>query len=506
MRAHVFCFPIVLVAASVFATPSEAQQGVQWQPTLEGAKRLAAQSNRLVLVHFWAPWCHACRRMEQDVFARGDVAAALEPNYVAVRLNADHFPATARQFGVTSLPTDVMVTSDGQPVDRITGALGASQYIDKLAQVAATMQAPPRQQYAGGPPSPGMPPANQRARGGAAGYQSSRAGGPGASGRPEVRDGYGNSATPSGSRPNPAATGTYADQAAPSTAPSSWATPGAGPARAETGPRYANQDRSVASAPSYGEYSSASTPPSPTTGSMTHQPQPAWGQRSTEAPTRWNQNPRQQPAADKYAGSGYANNPGPQRSVPGGSPADADKPRYAGYGGEPTDYASHDARNARGGRSASHEPQSYQERQPSGPPASGAELASASPGAGNHPPLGLDGYCPVTLAEEQQWMLGDRRWGAVHEGRTYLFRGPEEQQRFLARPEQYGPVMSGDDVVLAVDDGRSVPWRREHGVFYGGRIFLFSNEASLEKFSRLPDRYASAATQSSRIPVNRVYR
>jgi YHS domain-containing protein len=39
---------------------------------------------------------------------------------------------------------------------------------------------------------------------------------------------------------------------------------------------------------------------------------------------------------------------------------------------------------------------------------------------------------------------------------------------------------------------------REHGVFFGGRVYLFSSEASLEKFSRNPEAYANQALEALR--------
>jgi hypothetical protein len=42
-----------IIAASLLATEVSAQQGVRWEETsVEGAKRRAAQTGRLVLVHF----------------------------------------------------------------------------------------------------------------------------------------------------------------------------------------------------------------------------------------------------------------------------------------------------------------------------------------------------------------------------------------------------------------------------------------------------------------------
>ena len=134
------------------------------------------------------------------------------------------------------------------------------------------------------------------------------------------------------------------------------------------------------------------------------------------------------------------------------------------------------------------------------------ESVSAAQVPEGNPPLGLDGYCPVELCEKHRWVLGNRQWGVIHRGRTYLFGGPEQQRRFLADPDRYAPVISGDDVVLALDRGQSVPGRREHGVFFRGRVYLFADEASLETFARSPTRYVEQVLQTMRPVSDRSYR
>ena len=126
------------------------------------------------------------------------------------------------------------------------------------------------------------------------------------------------------------------------------------------------------------------------------------------------------------------------------------------------------------------------------PPAAAIQLPPGSP------PLGLDGYCTVMLKEQKRWIAGDRRWGAVHRGRTYLFTGPDEQKKFLESPDTYAPVMSGNDPVLALDNAQSVPGKREHGVFFENRVYLFSQEASLARFYQNPGRYAAEVIQAMR--------
>lgn len=124
-----------------------------------------------------------------------------------------------------------------------------------------------------------------------------------------------------------------------------------------------------------------------------------------------------------------------------------------------------------------------------------------TPAGASNPPIGLDGFCPVRLNERSVWTLGDRRWGAIHRGQTYLFVGPDEQRRFLAEPDRYAPVSSGMDVVVALEQGRSIAGHRAHGVFFGGKVYLFADEVSLDKFSKNPKYYADRALQASRSPA-----
>jgi YHS domain-containing protein len=115
------------------------------------------------------------------------------------------------------------------------------------------------------------------------------------------------------------------------------------------------------------------------------------------------------------------------------------------------------------------------------------------------PPAALDGNCPVTLMERRQWATGNRAWGAIHRGRTYLFVGPDEKEKFLANPDFYSPVLAGNDPVLALDNQMLVPGRREFG-FFGpdNRVYLFADEASLKRFEANPRRYAAEVLQAQR--------
>ena len=104
--------------------------------------------------------------------------------------------------------------------------------------------------------------------------------------------------------------------------------------------------------------------------------------------------------------------------------------------------------------------------------------------------IGMEGYCPVTMIEEDRWVLGDKRWGAHHRGRVYVFHSAAAQQKFMAQPDLYSPALTGFDPVVFAEQGRYSEGMRTHGLRYHDQIFLFESEETLSRFSQAPDRFA----------------
>lgn len=133
-------------------------------------------------------------------------------------------------------------------------------------------------------------------------------------------------------------------------------------------------------------------------------------------------------------------------------------------------------------------------------PTAVAQPAAAQPDTHGSMPLGLEGFCPVTLADRGAWVEGRAQWGARHRGRTYLFAGPDEQKAFLADPDRYSPALSGDDPVLAFETGKSTPGQRRFGVTYQQRVYLFATPETRSTFAANPDRY-TARIQVAEQPI-----
>src|SRR2546423_15189703 len=127
---------LIVVLSALLAVPAFAQEAVHWHKDLESAKVVAKETNRLVLVHFWTPACGPCMALEQNVFNQPGVANAIETQFVPVKLNADENTATATWLGITRVPTDVIITPDGQIVSKTISAPTPAAHVAELTSAA----------------------------------------------------------------------------------------------------------------------------------------------------------------------------------------------------------------------------------------------------------------------------------------------------------------------------------------------------------------------------------
>ncbi|MBA3485307.1 MAG: thioredoxin family protein [Pirellulales bacterium] len=107
------CLPVVAQAQPQMQTQAPTS-GVAWRTNLDQAKMEAAQSGRLLLIHFTTKSCGPCRVLDQNVFSQPHVGPAIEQNYIPVRVDADASPALAAMYRIDRVPTEIVATAEGQ--------------------------------------------------------------------------------------------------------------------------------------------------------------------------------------------------------------------------------------------------------------------------------------------------------------------------------------------------------------------------------------------------------
>ncbi|HUQ67875.1 MAG TPA: thioredoxin family protein [Planctomycetaceae bacterium] len=131
----------------LFAFGPAIASAASWRTDYPQAKQDALTQGKPLLVTITASWCGACRQMDQLTFTDSRVRRLVDERFVAVSVNSDHHPEVVSAFGVSALPTTLVILGS-EPVKRWTGFQEAASFARDLEGLATGGKPQPQDEFA----------------------------------------------------------------------------------------------------------------------------------------------------------------------------------------------------------------------------------------------------------------------------------------------------------------------------------------------------------------------
>jgi thiol:disulfide interchange protein len=121
-----FIAMVLLGLCGVFIPGNAHSKGIRWQSYADGMARSKSE-NKKMFVHFYADWCSTCKIMEKKTFKDPGVIAALNKNYVPVKVNVDKSRKISEIFKIKLLPDTWFIAKDNEIIGHRPGYIAPEQ-------------------------------------------------------------------------------------------------------------------------------------------------------------------------------------------------------------------------------------------------------------------------------------------------------------------------------------------------------------------------------------------
>lgn len=108
--------------------------GIQWRTDIRAANRESSETGLPILTKFSAKWCGPCKLMKRETFTDPALAEMINACFIPVEVDTDQNEQLARQLRIETVPTTMVISPEGDIVERREGFQSASQLKGAIAR------------------------------------------------------------------------------------------------------------------------------------------------------------------------------------------------------------------------------------------------------------------------------------------------------------------------------------------------------------------------------------
>jgi len=106
-------------------------KATNWITSYESAKKLAAATNKLIIVDFWATWCGPCKKMDSESWSDSGVKELMS-NFIPLKIDIDFNRNLALKYDIRSIPDVFIMDANGEIIYHNIGYMSKLQLIKLL--------------------------------------------------------------------------------------------------------------------------------------------------------------------------------------------------------------------------------------------------------------------------------------------------------------------------------------------------------------------------------------
>jgi len=110
-----------------------------WLADMKQSQSIAEQSDKLILMDFWADWCGPCKIMDKELWNLAEMQK-LSSSFVCLKVNVDYDKRTAMDYSTQAIPRLILISLSGETIWESTGYYNAESYLSILRSIPANVK------------------------------------------------------------------------------------------------------------------------------------------------------------------------------------------------------------------------------------------------------------------------------------------------------------------------------------------------------------------------------